>query len=263
VQTDNAKIYTGTVMSGVANRARFVLDPVPLHSPGANGKVERFFGTFKTRFAATLAGYTRQSHGKSKAKNFGVIPWEVLKSLGRRFLLEYHSSVHSELGVTPWEAWHESIASAPGYYVPAAEIRKSMRVEVSCVVQREGVAVLGSNYSGASLNGLVDEEIVVLTSAMGGDQSVDAYHRGRFIGRLRPREFVADEINTTRTARKVSLTRFRARMRDSLSEQPPADGATTVRPREERARIKKERAKKPGKHSVRTVRLTVEEELLP
>jgi putative transposase len=258
VQTDNAKIYTGSVMAGVSARAGFVLDPVPLNSPAANGKVERFFGTFKTRFASSLAGYTRQSHGMAKAKRFGVIPWEVLKSLGRRFLLEYHSSVHSELGMTPWEAWHEVINRSPGYFVPAAEIRKIMRVEVDAKVCREGVSALGSNYSGAALTGLVGEPITVLTSATGGDPSVDAYHLGRFIGRLRPRELVADEVNTSRTARKVSLQQFRRKMRETLKTTPPADGVHPVRPSEERERIAKERRSPKKTGNVRTVTLEVE-----
>jgi transposase InsO family protein len=257
VQTDNAKVYTGTVMSAVSVRAGFVLDPVPVNSPSANGKIERFFGTFKARFASKLEGYTRQSHGMSKAKRYGIIPWEVLKSLGRRFLLEYHGSAHSELGVTPWEAWHEGIDRSSGYFVPAAEIREKMRVEIRAKVSREGVTVLGGNYSGPCLVGLVDEEVVVLASAFGGDQSVDAYHRGRFIGKLRPRELVADEINTNRVARKMSLQKFRARMRESLEATPPADGISSIRPADERRRIREKAPAKPKK-AVRTVKLHVE-----
>jgi hypothetical protein len=133
-----------------------------------------------------------------------------------------------------------------------------MRVEVDAKVCREGVSALGSNYSGAALTGLVGEPITVLTSATGGDPSVDAYHLGRFIGRLRPRELVADEVNTSRTARKVSLQQFRRKMRETLKTTPPADGVHPVRPSEERERIAKERRSPKKTGNVRTVTLEVE-----
>ncbi len=258
LQTDNASIYVGEVMSGVANRAGIVLDNTPIKCPGANGKIERFFGTFKTQFARKLEGYSRQSHGMQKAKQGGVIPFEVLRHLLKRYLLEYHSSVHSEIGLTPWEAWHEQISDAPGYFIPPAEIRRNMRIEIPCGVTREGVTVLGSNYSGACLTGLVEDSVTVLSSAFGGDQSVDAYHRGKFIGKLRPRELVTTEINTTRTARKVSLSAFRKKVRDSLKKTPPVGAAETVNPVAEKKRITKTKRKTKKKAAPKTRRLGVE-----
>ena len=255
LQTDNAAEYIGDVMAGVATRAGFILDQVPINSPSANGKIERFFGTFKTQFASRLAGYARQSHGMKKAKKEGVIPFAVLQNLVNRYLVEYHSSVHSELGVTPWEAWHEKLDEAKGYFVPAPEIRKNLRVDVSCDVSREGVTVLGSNYSGPALNGLVGDRIWVLTSAEGGDRSIDAYHRRKFIGRLRPRALVCDAINTSRTARKTTLTAFRSKMKKALKETPPVGEVETVIPREERSRIAKEKKSSRKRGPIKTRKL--------
>jgi len=258
LQTDNAQEYIGTLLQGVSVRAGFILDQVPISSPGANGKIERFFQTFQDQLLSRLAGYASQSHAKNKAEARGVIPWEVLKAVSRRFLLEYHSSVHRGIGMTPWEAWHENISNAPGYFVPASEIRRKLRIEVTCDVTREGILVFGSSYSGKALNGLVGSKVTVLCSAMGGDQSVEAFHLGNRIGFLRPTPLVIDEINKGRLNRQIGLSKFRKKMKDSLVDNPPVAAPETVIPAEERKRIKASQQQPKRKGRIKPVKFEVE-----
>jgi len=98
----------------------------------------------------------------------------------------------------------------------------------------------------------------VLTSAEGGDQSVDAYFAGNFIGKLRPVPFVADEINHARLGRKLKLSAFRKKMRESLKKCPPTNDPTTVVPSEERKRIQVAQKKSPRKRTIKPARFEVE-----
>lgn len=258
VQTDNAKVYIGGLLSAMAVRAGFILDYTPINCPGANGKIERFFQTFESYFFSKLPGYTAQSNGKAKAEARGVIPYTVLQSLAQKALFEYHSTVHSGIGTTPWEAWHEGVQNSPGYFLPPREMREKLRIGIAVDVKREGVTVLGSQYSGKCLAGMVDMPITVLTSAAGGDQSVDAYFAGNFIGKLRPVPFVADEINQARLGRTMKLSSFRKKMRESLKKCPPTDAPQTVVPSEERKRIRSEQKKTPRKRTIKPARFEVE-----
>jgi putative transposase len=258
VQTDNAQAYIGKLVDSVAVRAGFIHECVPIKSPSANGKIERFFQTFQDRLLSRLDGYASQTSGKKKAENRRVVPWEVLKAISRKFLLEYHSSVHSEIGMTPWEAWHEHIANAPGYLVRPSEIRKRMRVDIECEVARQGVTVLGSAYSGKVLVGLVGRKISVLTSASGGDQSVDAYLDSVFIGKLTPTPFDTDEINKARLKRQIGLSDFRKKMKASLDACPPVGAPETVVPAAERKRIKASQKQPKRKGRIRPVKFEVE-----
>ena len=258
LQTDNAQEYIGKLLTGVSVRSGFILDQVPLACPGANGKIERFFQTFQNGLLSRLAGYASQSHAKFKAEDRGVVPFEVIKSVSRLFLLEYHSSEHRGIGRTPWELWHEQISNAPGYFVPAAEIRRKLRISVTCDVTREGVTALGSNYSGKDLNGLVGSKIEVLCSANGGDQSVEAFHLGNRIGILRPSPLVIGDINKTRLKRQVGLSRFRQKMRKSLADCPPVGVPETVVPAEERKRIKASQQKPSSNKRIKPVKFSVE-----
>ena len=258
VNTDNAQIYIGKLLSGVAVRAGFVLDSIPVGCPGANGKIERFFGTFESLFFSKLPGYSAQSYGKFKAESRGVVPFAVLQSLANRALFEYHSTVHSELGKTPWEAWHENINNAPGYFLSPKIVREKMRIEVAADVTREGVTVLGTNYSGPCLSGHVGKSITALSSADGGDQSVDAYDSGIFIGKLRPVALVADAINKARLKRQIGLSEFRKKMRQSLADCPPVDSPETVIPGEERKRIKASQTQPKRNSRIKPVKFEVE-----
>lgn len=258
VQSDNAQAYVGKVLSGIAVRANFILDHIPAGCPSANGKIERFFQTFQDSLLSRLAGYASQSHAKGKAETRGVIPWEVLKSVCRRYLLEYHSSVHSGIGTTPWEAWHENIQDAPGYLIPPAEIRRKMRVAVTCDVTREGVQVMGTGYSGKALNGLVGDMVTVLCSAKGGDQSVEAFHRGNQIGFLRPVPLVTADINAARLKRQINLSGFRKKMREEFENCPPEQTPEVVLPKEERKRMKTAQKKTPRNRTIKPARFEVE-----
>ena len=258
VQTDNAQAYIGVVLNAVAVRAGFIHDPVPIKSPSANGKIERFFQTFQDRLLSRLDGYASQTSGKNKAESRGVVPWEVLKAVSRKFLLEYHSSVHSGIGITPWEAWHENISQAPGYFLRPAEIRRRMRVEIESYVSRQGVTILGTAYSGKALVGLVGKKITVLTSAAGGDQSVDAYLDGTFIGKLTPAPFDTEEINKARLKRQIGLSEFRKKMRQSLADCPPVDSPETTIPAEERKRIKASQTQPKRNSRIKPVKFEVE-----
>lgn len=258
LQTDNAQAYVGKMLDGVAVRAGFIHEPVPIKCPSANGKIERFFQTFQDRLLARLSGYASQTKGKGKGESWGVIPFEVLKAVGLKFLLEYHSSVHRGINCTPWEAWHQNVQHAPGYFVRPAEIRKKMRVDIACDVKRQGITVLGTEYSGKALVGLEGAQVTVLTSAAGGDQSVDCYHVGNFIGKLRPTPLVTDEINATRLNRHVGLTVFRRKMRESLQNTPPTDAPATVMPKEEKKRIRAAQGKPAKGRRLRPAKLGVE-----
>ncbi len=258
VQTDNAKIYIGNLLARVAVRAGFILDSIPNGCPGANGKIERFFETFENYFFSKMPGYSAQTSGKGKAESRGVVPWEILQSQAKRALYEYHTTVHSELGITPWESWHENIQHSHNYGMAPAVIRDLMRIEIDAEVTREGVIVLGTKYSGECLSKYVGSKISVLTSAAGGDRSVDAYRFGLHIGKLRPAQFVASAINKARLEQKLTLTGFRKKVGKALESCPPVDEPTTVIPKEERKRIRAAQNKPARRGKIHPVKLEIE-----
>lgn len=253
-QCDNAGVFVGTQLAGAALRTGFVVDPIAVGQPEENGKIERFFGTFARGFLSRLQGYADQSSGLAKAKK-GAIPFPVLERLAWRYLLEYCSSVHSELGCTPWEKWHDLVGAASGRLFPRKHIRDGMRVELEGNVTREGISIDGRYYNGTCLNGLVGDKITILATPGECDQIVPAYHRGTKIGRLQLANQVADEINAGRLDRAKRLMKFRKDLSKKLDEMPQVDHPETVVPAEVNKATKVARDKKTKESTSTSTRL--------
>lgn len=257
-QSDNGGAFDNAQVQQAALRTGFVADTIAVGHPEQNGKIERFFGTFAHGFLVRLQGYADQSSGKHKAEQGGVIPFPVLERLACRYLLEYSATVHSEIGTTPWEKWHDLIGASSGRLFPRKHIEDGLRLTVEGDVTREGVSVDGRYYNGDCLNGLVEDRVTLLVTPDECDQIIPAYHRGEKIGNLRLANKVVDEINAGRLSRALRLLKFRGELAEKLDEMPESGRQETVKPAVVRKAVRATKPKKRGGKPSKSARLSRE-----
>jgi putative transposase len=227
ISTDNHAIYRSADFLDALRRLNITRDPIPNECPSANGKIERWFNSFKYGLLTRLAGYAGQHRGLAKAKE-GAVPDSLMPRLIRKFIVnEYHLREHRELQGTPWEHWHEALEHAHGLIVNPAEVEDAIKLRRDFKVARDGILIEpGRHYTGTCLGGLVDEEITVLVSPEGRDLEVPAYYRLQHIGELRCMEedsTLSDEIRKERLLRSIDIQRLAS----ALSARIPNEGVNT------------------------------------
>lgn len=163
VNTDNHKVFHPAGDWGYSLlMARIEPQQGPNESPHANGKVERFFQTAEDRIWKTLSSYADQFEGLAKAKEY-CIPWVLFQRYLDRIVYEnYHLVEHSELGMSPYEAWHARLGDAVGlvYDVPALDL--ALRVSRELTVATDGIEVAHlRRYTAPFLEGLIGEKVTV------------------------------------------------------------------------------------------------------
>jgi hypothetical protein len=234
---DNAKAFKGDAWQSLLMLA---VEPffITNDSPEENGKQERWFQTLQTKLISHLAGFSDQHRGKDKAKK-NCIPFPLLQKLIDDFILEYHLTEHSELGMTPWEYWHRQIADAHGLLVPTVEIDRCLRVSHEVKVSAEGVQVDNRKFTGAFLEGRVDDTLTVRMPPEGPKNSVSVYDHGLFLGDAEEQinSQLAHEISTTRLERTIAIDRLAKRIREKNGQVPPAPVPESPAPTTEDAPI--------------------------
>lgn len=222
ISMDNAKIFKGDAWQSLV-----MLGVEPFYiendSPEQNGKQERWFRTLQTRLISHLVGFSDQYRGKDKAKKC-CIPYPLLQKLIDDFILEYHLTEHSSLGMTPWEAWHRGLADARGLLIPTDEIDRCLRVSREVKVSAEGVQVDNRKFTGPCLEGRVNDTVTVRVPPEGPKDSVAVYDHGLFLGDAVEHisTELAEEISTTRLERTIAIDRLAKSIREKNGQLPPA-----------------------------------------
>jgi transposase InsO family protein len=219
ISTDNHAIYKSADFLDALRRLNITKVEIPDQCPSADGKIERYFHSFKYGLLTRLAGYAGQYRGLAKAKE-AAVPDALLPKLIRRFMVEYHLREHREIATTPWEKWHDGLEHAHGLVVNPSEVEDAIKLRRDFKVARDGIQIEpGRHYTGACLAGLVDETITILVSPQGRDREVPAYYRLQHIGNLRCVEedpTLADDIRAERLLRCIDIQRLASILRDRV-----------------------------------------------
>jgi putative transposase len=226
VSCDNHAIYRSPDFLDALRRLGITKVEIPNEAPSADGKIERWFHSFKYGLLTKLAGYAGQHRGLARAKE-AAVPDGIMPKLIRRFITQYHLREHREIATTPWEKWHEALENAHGLVVHPGEVADAIKLRRDFKVARDGIEVeQGRHYHGACLGGLVDETITVLVSPEGRDRVIPAYYEMKHIGDLRCMEedaTLADDIRAERLARCIDIQRLAS----ILSNRIPSEGVNT------------------------------------
>ena len=241
-----------------------------LHSPkgcsGANGKVERLFGTFITRLFKKLPGYAGRPGALPRAKATGAIPFTLMQGIVDRFIdTDYHVRVHSELGISPWEAWNEQLPLVKNLMFNLDQAVQSFRYQVEVEVRR-GTIVLGKqSFKAPLLSQFNGTKVLALCDPDGLTRKVEVVLGGKTIcWPIRDDGDLANALNLDRTKRVIELRQMRRAAKASLKNVPPTTTFTTATQGEVKAAIK---ATKPdrSKRPIKPVKFTVDtsEDQLP
>jgi len=239
LQMDNDPRFTGSALERMALALEITLDFIPRACPSADGKIERIFETFNERLYSHLAGYASRFAAKGSAKK-RAIPFPLFPRITRKFMLEYHLSIHTSIHASPWERFHELLEHAVGLVWDPGEVIGGTRVLASLpVVGRDGIAMPnGQLYTTPEFATLVGETVDVLRPPHMMDGPVDAFYAGRHVGTLEPNDpLIAAAVADARRARMLSLLEMRELLLEGLRESPPIPDYS-VDTKAERVRIK-------------------------
>ncbi|MEC5201129.1 MULTISPECIES: Mu transposase C-terminal domain-containing protein [Micrococcaceae] len=189
--------------------------------PQGRGKIERFFGTVNTELLAALPGHL----GPGSRKPTPALDLPALDRALGEFIATYNDRPHSELGISPRDAWvadgwlprmPDSLEELDGLLLTVPKNR---------VVQRDGIHFQGQRYLAATLAPFVGHTVTIRYDPRDISE-IRVYDRDTFIcvavDEAHPNiRLSLRDIETARRARKREL-------RHSINERIPA-----VAPREE------------------------------
>lgn len=249
-QTDNASIYVYNEIKRAALMAGCAWVQIPKGHSGANGKIERFFGTTNTTFLSSLPGYANRHGGKHVAETRGAIPWPLLESLVDGYVAKYNTTPHSSIGCSPWEMWHSRLDEVEPYRLNARTIDEAFRIPHDVEVTRKGISVGGTWYQDACLVPYFGQTVRVFTRPLVIENTLDVLFDGKEVGRVAfasGSPEVASEINQARSDRQIQLNALARKMREKLSETPPVNPVPTKTREDVKPVSSKKRARKPTK----------------
>lgn len=189
--------------------------------PQGRGKIERFFGTVNTELLAALPGHL----GPGSRKPTPTLDLPALDRALGEFIATYNDRRHSELGISPRDAWvadgwlprmPDSLEELDGLLLTVPKNR---------VVQRDGIHFQGQRYLAPTLAPFVGHTVTIRYDPRDISE-IRVYDRDTFVcvavDEAHPNiRLSLRDIETSRRARRREL-------RHSINERIPA-----VAPREE------------------------------
>ncbi|KGJ71767.1 transposase [Cryobacterium roopkundense] len=186
--------------------------------PQGRGKIERFFGTVNTELLAALPGHL----GPGSRKPTPTLDLPALDRALGEFITTYNDRPHSELGISPRDAWvadgwlprmPDSLEELDGLLLTVPKNR---------VVQRDGIHFQGQRYLAPTLAPFVGH-IVTIRYDPRDISEIRVYDRDTFVcvavDEAHPNiRLSLRDIETARRARKREL-------RHSINERIPAVAA--------------------------------------
>ncbi|WP_291423077.1 Mu transposase C-terminal domain-containing protein [Deinococcus sp.] len=162
---DNAREFDGKMLHWALDKHGIVHEFRPVGRPKYGGHIERLLGTFSKEIQS-LPGSTfsnTQARGDYDAEGRAVMTLDAFETWLTAYILGvYHRKVHSELGVTPLEAWKNGLtkgtADAPARGHPelimgdeAERLRRDFLPSFERTVTPAGVTFEGVTYVGEAL----------------------------------------------------------------------------------------------------------------
>lgn len=192
--------------------------------PQGRGKIERFFGTINTELLATLPGHLRPGNRTPTA----VLDLPALDRAIGAFITTYNGRPHSELGLSPRDAW-----VADGWLPRMPRSLEDLdtlllTVPKNRVVQRDGIHFQGQRYLAPTLAPFVGHAVTIRYDPRDISE-IRVYDRDTFI-------CVAvdeDHPNVRLSLRDIESARRarRRELRKAINERiPTAAVRTEIRP---------------------------------
>lgn len=153
VFVDNAKEHHANALQRGCEANLIVLSYRPPGQPYFGGHIERLIGTMMHRLHA-LPGSTRSNvieRGEYKPEKHATMTFPEVHRYLVMQICAYNLTVHSELGMSPHQAWMQALTGAEGYRAPVVPPRTVqfladfMPTEWR-LVRRDGIELFGTRY---------------------------------------------------------------------------------------------------------------------
>ena len=185
---DQHAIFKSAVMKEAMLKLGVILDFAPVNVPQGKAIIERWFRTVKDGLFASFVSYAEKSNAMGKAKT-AAIPYPLMQKLVDEWIVKYHLREHSTLGTTPWEKFHDGLASAHGICVSEKDVRLALRVRVQKTIHEDGIELEdGRHYVAPEIVGLLGKTVIVLKPLTIGTAPIHAYYRGKRLCELKASE---------------------------------------------------------------------------
>lgn len=130
----------------------------PSKHPHLRGRIERFFRTLNQRYIHLFSGQTfsnpffKEDYDASKFVH--ITDEEFADMIGRLIVDCYHNTKHSQLGMTPLEAWYRGSQLANGAVAKEPSPRKYREIFGATIkrsIGNDGIKIAGNIYSSVGL----------------------------------------------------------------------------------------------------------------
>lgn len=157
IHVDHGSDFTSHHLERTAIELRIRILHSTVGRPQGRGKIERFFRTINTELLATLPGHLRLGDRKPRP----ALDLPGLDTAIGAFISTYNQRGHSELGLSPRDAW-----VADGWLPRMPESLEQLdglllTVPKSRVVQRDGIHFQGQRYLAPTLAPFVGHTITI------------------------------------------------------------------------------------------------------
>ena len=153
---DNGAEFRNYSLQLVAGTYGVIIRYVAPRSPDEKPHIERFFGTLNTTFIHLMPGTTRSSPASrgdyASEKNATYTLAELREKFAFWLQNIYHATKHSELGMSPMDAWHQKARHYPPNRYPFHDLDVICRPFVYRSISNGRVSFDNLQWSGPSLS---------------------------------------------------------------------------------------------------------------
>lgn len=162
VLLDNAKEHHATSLRRGCEANLIVLSYRPPGQPYFGGHIERLIGTMMHKLHA-LPGSTRSNvieRGEYKPEKHAAMTFPEVHRYLVMLICAYNMTVHSELGMSPHQAWMQGLTSPEGFKAPVVPPRTVQFLADFMpsewrLVRRDGIELFGTRYWDPALISLI------------------------------------------------------------------------------------------------------------
>ncbi|WP_248928178.1 Mu transposase C-terminal domain-containing protein [Paenibacillus hamazuiensis] len=186
--TDHGKDYDSEYMEQVFERLQIDHKLCKIKWPNSK-PIERFFETLTNNYTRFWPGYCGSDAKKNRPVGFDekkqcaagkLVNMETALQLVDEAIMDYHNTVHSELGCTPFEAMEKVAKARPGS-VDVQALNFTMMKKVRRKVLIDGIHFQNHEYWCHELHPLREQYVDVFYDPDDVSQ-LFVYHEGKFIG---------------------------------------------------------------------------------
>lgn len=210
---DHGSDFTSHHLAQVAADLKFQLVYSTIARPQGRGKVERFFGTINTELLSELPGHLVRGRPTTTP---ALSLRQLDEAMGRFITGAYHQRIHTEIGVSPQQAWvadgwlprmPDSLEQLDLLLVTAATPR---------VVHRDGIHFQGLRYLHPTLAAYVRETVTIRYDPR-DITAIRIFHQNRFLCTA----VSPDHSGVTIGLKDIQAARraYRRRLREQINER--------------------------------------------